>query len=659
MNNDLLWNSAMVCFILAAIYFTAVFYLRKKWAISSQAVEQKKTELAPIISNFLFHSTDDSEAVQREYVQLKIAIRDQLAHPKVRKVISQILFDLQRDISGGARLRLFELYKQLDLHNDAFQKLESSNWHVVAQGILELAKMQVHESYHIIAQFINDRRANVRKQAELALVYLNEEGINLLLDTTRHSISEWQQLKIIEALRIHENYTPPEFKNWLVSHNRDVVLFSLHLIKHYNQRSAEKSIATLVKHKDDVIKRAAIGCLIHFNFFNSLPQLKAVFWQCSDAIKITLLNAIGQMGTLEELPFLKTVVSGETNFLVLSKAQGAINQIAPETILPHKDVIEQSIESLVSDAEEALVSPMHKEKEPDQKAAPQIIDYIEVEEVEIFDTDEISLFDLDSSKIEPIKDIQALQIDRDQSDEGIEAFMGMVISDQEATLDTHLLIEDYQKLPHEERQGLLEHMDFNADARELKLLEAIVEKEDNTDLRYLAFRVLRGLKQRLNQERIQNTTTLKKNHSYYSSAYEKLFARAGNQRTLKSLYEMIQENGGQKEWAYLTQRKKKTSGKELGWLETSLAALTIKLTLEKQNSISNERILPDKISIDTEGRLSMTQNQKEDHRIALEDFCFLEKIGMDTQEINPDEVGFEFELASEFFESNLLHQVRG
>ena len=164
------------------------------------------------------------------------------------------------DVSGDARDRVLALYQDLNLDEDAFKKLKSWRWERISQGILELTEMEVGKAYPYIRKFINDRRGVIRKQAQLASVTLKKEGINYFLDTARYRISEWQQLKLLEVLRNREEFEPPRFKAWLTSENRDVVLFALRLIRHYRQNDAESATLTLLKHRQEVVRSAALEC---------------------------------------------------------------------------------------------------------------------------------------------------------------------------------------------------------------------------------------------------------------------------------------------------------------------------------------------------------------------------------------------------------------
>ena len=303
-------------------------------ALKNKGIRLRKKELGPMISNFLFYEDDASLQEKYDYVQLKLEIRELLKDDFNRKVLVEILLDLQKDISGDARKRLFELYKNLGLHLDAFEKLKSWRWEIISKGILELTQLQVEESYGFIKKFVNHRRGVIRKQAQMATVSLKHEGIAYFLDTCKYRISEWQQLKLLDEIRNLEDFQPPRFKAWLTSRNKDVVLFSLRLIKYYKQNDANDSLVELVKHKNEQIKIEAINCIKEFLVFDAVDTLKAVFWKCSPAVKLALLDTIASLGEDKEIPFLQMVGEKESNFMVKSKVLGAINTISPETVLP-------------------------------------------------------------------------------------------------------------------------------------------------------------------------------------------------------------------------------------------------------------------------------------------------------------------------------------
>ncbi|PKA96428.1 hypothetical protein B0O79_0063 [Flavobacteriaceae bacterium MAR_2009_75] len=340
---DLLWMLTFIFLGLAVIYLVSVFVFRNNISSSSAKTKKRKKELSPMVSEFLFYDENSDKSEKSNYIDLKIQIRELLKDKFNRKVLTEVLLDLRKDVSGDTKQRLFKLYQDLGLEKDPFDKLDSWRWEVVSKGISQLTQMHVEPAYGFIIKFINDRRSTVRKQAEIAAVTLKPEGINYFLDTTRYKISEWQQLKLLDVLRNREAFDPPRFKFWLTSTNKHVVLFALRLIKYYNQNDANTSLIELVKHKNNHIKLEAIGCIKEFSVVEALPVLKQVLAKCNVDIKIALLDAIGELGEEKDIDFLNSVAQREGNFAVKSKALAAMNMIVPETVMPTEGIDNRGI----------------------------------------------------------------------------------------------------------------------------------------------------------------------------------------------------------------------------------------------------------------------------------------------------------------------------
>ncbi len=333
-----------------------------------------------MISEFIFYDETGTKEEKSLYINLKVKVRNMLKDDFKRRTISEILLELRKDVSGAAQKKLFELFQDLELHQDSYKKLESWRWEVISSGIQELTRMEVEEAYSFLTKFINDKRTTIRKQAEIAVVTLNSEGIGYFLDSTRHKISEWQQLKLIEVLSNKTDFIPPSFKAWLVSKNKYVVLFALRLIKYYDQNNAGSSIVELVKHRDNQIKQEAIDCIKAFHLTVALPTLKKVFWSCSTEIKITILDAIANLGTPEDVPFLKSIKKKERNYSVTSKALGAINAIIPESVLPTEGIL--SINDVDIPEDLPVEEPTTQELDQFEEASEEIPQTKELERLE-------------------------------------------------------------------------------------------------------------------------------------------------------------------------------------------------------------------------------------------------------------------------------------
>ena len=332
-----------------------------------------------MIGKFLFYSEEDPVSVKEEYIQLKIEIRELLKDPINRKVLTEILLDLKKDVSGSSRQQLLKLYKDLGLHEQAVNRLKSRRWVVLAKGISELTEMQVTEAYGLIKQHINHRSGIVRKQAQIATVSLKNEGISFFLDTTRFAISEWQQLKLLDIIRHLEDFQPPRFSRWLTSRNPDVVLFALRLIKFYKQNDAQKSITNLIGHKKNTIKLEAIQCAREFVIQQAREPMKKIFRKGNEEVKLSILDTLGMLGSKEDIEFLQNIHNKSKSHIISSKALSVVNVLDPESVLPNEDL--ENLDVAPEAPTEKQTVPMEKEEkevnsiqlpEPDFKEDPMV-----------------------------------------------------------------------------------------------------------------------------------------------------------------------------------------------------------------------------------------------------------------------------------------------
>ena len=360
---ELLWYLTAAFIVLAMAYLSSVFYFRSRIKLKTSRKAEIKKELAPMISKFLFFTEEDPLEFRREYVQLKIAIRDLLRDKLTRTVLSEILQDLKKDVSGSARKELLNLYNDLGLQEDALQNLKSRHWEVLSRAILELTEMEVQGAYGLIKRHINHRSSIVRKQAQIATVSLKSEGINYFLDTNRYPISEWQQLKLLDVIRHMEGFEVPKFKNWLTSKNNYVVLFALRLIKYYKQNDAQKAIIRLINHRNQLIKIEAIQCIREFFIQDAKETLKKAFSKGNEEVKLLTLDTLGLIGDEEDIEFLQNIANKSITHIISSKALSVINTLKPETILPETGVefTEDTSHNLTEDNSENMEKEEEKE----------------------------------------------------------------------------------------------------------------------------------------------------------------------------------------------------------------------------------------------------------------------------------------------------------
>jgi hypothetical protein len=576
----------------------------------------------------------------------------------------------------------------LGLHHDAFAKLKSWRWAIISKGILELTQMQVGESYQLITKYINDKRSTVRKQAEIATIKLRNEGINYILDSTIYPISEWQQLKMIEALSTLKDYQPPKFKAWLISENKDVVLFSLRLIKHYNQNDAAASIIELVKHKDNQIKLAAIQCIKDFNFIEAKATLRAVFLDCTDEVKIQILGAIAIFGDESDIPFLNGVAIKESNFLVNSKARSAINNITPDSVLPKKDIIKPKGLDKELELETLEKEPTVIESDENTKIliSEEYLEIETIDETEIYELDDsasletesIENIDEDIVKKEPSNKVSFdFEVMDEKTNSSLDEELGLLSSE---SLEQEQLDDSYNEMNYEEKDLHLEEIGDTVSAKQVEFLERVMEDEPESELRFKAFKKLKYLKTNFPIKKIiekEKTTIVTEETSEPEerigvenlSIFYPLYQKANDLNSKLILIEQMGSLGDEKELGFLKTLLNSEEVKVNKAVKTTIKKLEDKYSsIQEEDSIDNEKpeVITEDLVLDNiksesveitsaiqpeeDVVISFEANDEEivpDNRLPLE-LCFLyDEFGI--QASKSEENDFDFELSEEFF----------
>jgi len=598
-----LWDLTLLSTVLALLYFIVIFLYRNKFGANSKKIALKKEQFAPMVSKFLFYDgLDSSKAEHHEYILLKVQIRTLLKDKKNREVLSEVLLELQKDLAGDALKGLYTLYQDLELYEDAYVRLKSWRWEVVSKGILELTRMQVGIAYNFITPFINHRKSVVRKQAEIAVVSLKNEGISYFLDTAKYRISEWQQLKLLDVIRNLEGFIPPRFKQWLVSSNPDVVLFALRLIKYYDQNDAIISIIPLVKHKNDTIKLAALECIQRFGYSQALTVIKPIFFKCNTDVKLLVLDTIANLGDETDIPFLQKVAASDKNFNITSKAIGVINTINPNTVLPEKGLDS----SLTQIAEEPSMTVLDTEKELDTSATIKIPvprenqfeaeHHTEIENISSTsqDTDEVdnieeelpSLSNNQANLLDFILHANEIDLTPENAEAIEETALEEILEDQNESVSVHefdlelsedevmeaTLLQNLHYIPRgsvfrrlyfektdAQKKVLLATIEEVGDAREIPLLKDIITAENTSDIKQLALSILKSLKEASHFQCSANTHTESEN-SYANSVFEKLYEEGDIDAKMVLLKELVKV-GDYKELCFLNKLLQKENSK--------------------------------------------------------------------------------------------------
>lgn len=260
------------------------------------------------------------------------------------------LLSLHKSLIGESAEQLRHLYLQLGLHSYSKQKLYSGSWHVIAQGIGELAEMGMREYNDLIRSFINHPHPVLRSEAQVALLKLKKNGLFALLDDLKEPLSDWQQLQLARAASKAQLLAIPDFKQWLDNNEETILIFSLRMIAYYGQHNALPQLYQLLQHTSEKVREEAVITLRHLEAFEAVPVLTSMYEHETVNIRLEILKTLPVIGGPETIPFYEHLLAESDKRLQLAAAKAIYmsSREGKEKITAIKDDPEHMLHSLVT-----------------------------------------------------------------------------------------------------------------------------------------------------------------------------------------------------------------------------------------------------------------------------------------------------------------------
>jgi len=299
----LVWIFICVFSILLCLLTIYLIFLRSKLRKNEKLTAKYKRQYEELLISYIENDVAGKEInpEQKKIInKLKIYVRDEFK----RNILISVLLNLKNAISGEIAQIIYELYHETKLVNYALINLDSGKWHLIAKGIKDLGKFGVIAANDTVNSYRNHKRREVRIEVQIFMVKLfHFKGLAFLNDLN-WSLSEWDQIQLLEVLHRLENQQLPNITPWLSSKNDSVVIFALKLLKFYSQYENETELFELLNHKNDNIRLKTIELLKGFEFKEGKDALKDNFDDRSTEDQIAFLNTLEHIYNKEDEPFL-------------------------------------------------------------------------------------------------------------------------------------------------------------------------------------------------------------------------------------------------------------------------------------------------------------------------------------------------------------------
>jgi hypothetical protein len=313
----------MVTFVLCAFIFYHLYKLSRR----EPKYQRWKYISDTFIRNAIFFEEGDHfqggeimKILGADLIPTPKRLQKLLPNRYFRRLITADLLSARENMSGTAATNIKKIFYQLKLDKWTKKMLESNLWHIKAAGIQQVGIMGMQEFMPKVSRFVNNNRRLLRVEAQNTLLKLSGfEGLRFL-DKATYPISEWQQIRILEDLSQlpAENFTGID--KWLKSQNDTVVIFALKLSKVYFRFELYDEVLACLAHNNAEVRRQAILTCTDLQTAETAQHFIAQFPLEDERNKLAIINALSQMGAVEAIPFLASLLDTEDNKIIIASA---------------------------------------------------------------------------------------------------------------------------------------------------------------------------------------------------------------------------------------------------------------------------------------------------------------------------------------------------
>jgi len=238
----------------------------------------------------------------------------------IKEIITQ-LNSLVQD--SGNKIR--DLYFKLGLDQYSIQRLNSKKWNIQAQGIHELAALDIQNEVDTIEDFINHPNPIIKHEAISAMVKLRPTDPLGFLDQLSGDFTKLDQLNTYAIIKKYQ-ITLPDFSRWFDSYNPSTVQFAVDMISLNCQIESTVGFEKLLKHSNEEVRESVVRVIgeLHLNSFSG--ELIAIFNDEPEYLQLLILQTMIKLGDDLLLNFLSNVVLfNKTMKIRLFAAEALIN----------------------------------------------------------------------------------------------------------------------------------------------------------------------------------------------------------------------------------------------------------------------------------------------------------------------------------------------
>ncbi len=270
-------------------------------------------------------------------------LQESLKYSIKSNVAIEELLICKKYLKGAAMQAAVNLYKELDLRKATNKKLNSSIWSRVVKGIQEIYIFDQYDAMEQLFHFADNSNPFIRAEAQFGVVNLIGFEALRFLKNVKNQLSTWDQINILEQLKLFPPKPLDEMPIWLKSSNDSVVLLGLKILYEYPDNSYYSNMIACLEHSNPLIRNHTIRCCEKVNIFDTNEILENIY---SNETIVNQLLLLDVLMLLPEIPSPKLLIS------LLKEPNELIRLKASENIVKHYDKGLLLVESVEVDNKE-------------------------------------------------------------------------------------------------------------------------------------------------------------------------------------------------------------------------------------------------------------------------------------------------------------------
>jgi hypothetical protein len=283
--------------------------------------ENKKVKWLPTISLLVQSAIFMEDEDNQNLINIPPPIIKLLKKYRFRNYLIDELVKAKLNFTGNSGLNIVMLYQQLNLFKDSNAKLASPKCHLKAKGIQELALFNHQYGAPKIFELTNHENQLIRSEAQCALIdFYGFEGLSFL-DTTTFTITEWQQIQLLNKL---SHIFPEDFSaigKWLQCNDESVVVFALKLASHYKCYDLHAEVVKCLNHSSSAVNIQAVKCLQQIYLEGTSSNLLDHYNNRNKQYQVLILESLQGYNQERETEFLLQQLTDQDNDIKMAAAK--------------------------------------------------------------------------------------------------------------------------------------------------------------------------------------------------------------------------------------------------------------------------------------------------------------------------------------------------